>query len=49
MRFGGENGVDRQDPLIAPIGTLVDQSEILSKKYGLRSSYTLPEFVDARS
>jgi len=46
MRFGGENGVDRQDPLIAPIGTLVDQSEILSKKYGLRTSYTLPTFVE---
>ncbi|WP_185964985.1 TonB-dependent receptor [Glacieibacterium frigidum] len=45
MRFGGENTDDRQDPLIAPIGTLVDQSEINSKKYGLRTSYTLPEFV----
>ena len=42
MRFGGENTDDRQDPLIAPIGTLVDQSEINSKKYGLRTSYTLP-------
>lgn len=45
MRFGGENTDDRQDPLIAPIGTLVDQSEINSKKYGLRTSYTLPEFL----
>lgn len=45
MRFGGENTDDRQDPLIAPIGSLVDQSEINSKKYGLRTSYTLPEFV----
>jgi iron complex outermembrane receptor protein len=45
MRFGGENTDDRQDPLIAPIGSLVDQSEINSKKYGLRTSYTLPEFI----
>lgn len=45
MRFGGENTDDRQDPLIAPIGTLVDQSEINSKKYGLRTSYTLPELL----
>jgi iron complex outermembrane recepter protein len=45
MRFGGENSVDRQDPLIAPIGTLVDQSEIRSKKYGLRTSFTLPDFL----
>lgn len=45
MRFAGELDDDRQDPLIAPIGTLVDQSSINSKKYGLRTSYTLPEFV----
>lgn len=44
MRFGGENTDDRQDPLIAPIGTLVDQSEINSRKHGLRTSFTLPEF-----
>lgn len=46
MRFPGEASADRQDPLIAPIGTLYDQSEIRSKKYGLRTSYTLPEFID---
>ncbi|MEO6581510.1 MAG: TonB-dependent receptor [Sphingomicrobium sp.] len=45
MRFAGENGADRQDPLIAPIDTLVDQSEINSKKYGLRTSYTRPNFL----
>ncbi|ATY33819.1 TonB-dependent receptor [Sphingomonas psychrotolerans] len=45
MRFAGENGVDRQDPLIAPLGTLVDQSEINSEKYGLRTSYTRPDFL----
>ena len=28
MRFPADNGADRQDPLIAPIGQLVDQSEV---------------------
>ena len=45
MRFPGENSVDRQDPLIAPVGTLVDQSEIKSEKYGVRTSYTRPDFL----
>lgn len=45
MRFAGELDPSRQDPLIAPIGTLIDQSEILSKKYGLRNSYTRPDFL----
>lgn len=45
MRFPGDNGADRQDPLIAPIGTLVDQSEVLSKKYGLRTSYAKDDFL----
>ena len=45
MRFPGENGTDRQDPLIAPLGTLVDQSEVLSKKYGLRTSYSREDFL----
>ena len=39
MRYPAENGDDRQDPLIAPLGTLWDQSEIRSKKKGLRTSY----------
>ncbi len=39
MRYPPENGADRQDPLIAPLGTLWDQSEIRSKKKGLRTSY----------
>ena len=39
MRYPAENGDDRQDPLIAPLGTLVDQSEIRAKKAGLRTSY----------
>lgn len=45
MRYPGDNGVDRQDPLIAPIGTLVDQSEVRSKKYGLRTSFTRPDLL----
>lgn len=45
MRFPGDNGVDRQDPLIAPIGTLVDQSEVLSNKYGLRTSFSIPDLL----
>ena len=40
MRYPAENGADRQDPLIAPLGTLWDQSEIYAKKKGLRTSWT---------
>ena len=43
MRFPADNGADRQDPLIAPLGTLVDQSEIASQKRGLRTSWTRPD------
>ena len=39
MRFVTENGADRQDPLIAPLGQLIDQSEINSQKRGVRSAY----------
>lgn len=39
MRYPAEDGADRQDPLIAPIGTLVDQSEIRARKKGLRNSW----------
>jgi len=39
MRYPAENGADRQDPLIAPLGTLVDQSEIRTRKNGLRTAY----------
>ena len=42
MRFPADNGADRQDPLIAPIGTLVDASEIASEKEGVRASWTRP-------
>ncbi len=41
MRFVAElGGADKQDPLFAPLGTLVDQSEINSQKKGLRSSWS---------
>jgi iron complex outermembrane recepter protein len=43
MRFPGDNGADRQDPLIAPLGQLVDQSEIVSEKRGVRTSWTRPD------
>lgn len=39
MRYPAENGDDRQDPLIAPLGTLIDQSEIRTRKKGLRTSW----------
>jgi len=46
MRFVAEKGgPDKQDPLIAPLGTLVDQSEVFSKKRGLRTGYTRPDFL----
>jgi iron complex outermembrane receptor protein len=47
MRFPGDNGPDRQDPLIAPLGTLVDQSEIVSEKKGARTSWTRPDIFGA--
>ena len=34
----------KQDPNIAPVGTLVDQSEITAKKHGVRSIYVRPDF-----
>ncbi|NML63075.1 TonB-dependent receptor [Massilia sp. RP-1-19] len=44
MRFVAEKGgADKQDPLLAPLGTLVDQSEVNSQKKGLRTSWTRPE------
>jgi iron complex outermembrane receptor protein len=42
MRFPPDNGNDRQDPLIAPLGTLVDASEVASEKEGVRTSWTRP-------
>ncbi len=45
MRFPPDNGNDRQDPAIAPIGTLVDASEIASEKEGIRTSWTRPNLL----
>ena len=45
MRFLPEATPDKQDPLIAPLGTLVDQSEINSQKKGLRTSWTRPDIL----
>lgn len=43
MRYPAENGSDKQDPLLAPLGQLVDQSEVNSAKRGLRTSWTRGE------
>ncbi|WP_305805782.1 TonB-dependent receptor [Stenotrophomonas sp. YIM B06876] len=40
MRYPAEKGSDKQDPLIAPLGQLVDQSEVNSQKRGVRTSWT---------
>ncbi|RPE77037.1 TonB-dependent receptor [Vulcaniibacterium tengchongense] len=45
MRYPTENSIDRQDPEIAPIGQLNDQSEIHSKKKGLRTGWTRGNFL----
>jgi iron complex outermembrane recepter protein len=42
MRYLSDNTLDRQDPLLAPIGALIDQSEIRSEKKGMRSSWARP-------
>ena len=45
MRYPAEDGADRQDPLIAPIGKLVDQSEIRARKKGFRTSWDKENLV----
>lgn len=45
MRYPAENGSDKQDPLIAPLGQLIDQSEVNSDKRGLRTSWTRGQFL----
>ena len=45
MRFEAEDGADRQDPAIKPLGTLIDQSEINSQKKGVRTSWTGQNFL----
>jgi iron complex outermembrane receptor protein len=47
MRFVAEKGgADKQDPLIAPLGTLTDQSEVNSQKKGLRTGWTRPNLMN---
>ena len=47
MRFPAESGADRQDPLIPSprdsAGQLIDQSEVASKKKGVRTSFARQE------
>ncbi|HMH68372.1 MAG TPA: TonB-dependent receptor [Pinirhizobacter sp.] len=45
MRYLPELADDKQDPLIAPLGTLYDQSEIDAHKKGLRTSWTRPDLL----
>jgi len=46
MRFVAEKGgPDKQDPLIAPLGTLTDQSEVNSQKRGLRTGWSRPDLA----
>ena len=44
MRFPGDDSNDKQDPAISAT-RFFDQSEIFSEKYGLRTSYTHPDFL----
>jgi iron complex outermembrane receptor protein len=46
MRYPAENGSDKQDPLLAPLGQLVDQSEVNSAKRGARTSWTRGELFN---
>jgi iron complex outermembrane receptor protein len=46
MRYPTENGIDRQDPAIAPLGTIIDQSEIHSEKKGIKTSYAYSDLFD---
>ena len=49
MRFNRElGGSDKQDPLFAPLGTLVEQSEINSQKRGMRSSWSHADLLGVK-
>jgi iron complex outermembrane receptor protein len=41
--YGGTTSKNFQDPSIAPTGTLIDQSEIVADKVGLRTSWIRPD------
>lgn len=43
--FGAGNFPLFQDPSIAPVGTLIDQSEITAEKVGLKAAYARPDFL----
>jgi iron complex outermembrane receptor protein len=43
--YGGGNFAAFQDPAIAPVGTLVDQSEIVADKEGLRTTWVRPDLL----
>jgi iron complex outermembrane receptor protein len=46
MRFVAElDSPAKQDPLFAPVGTLIEQSEIDSRKKGLRTSWTRQDIM----
>jgi len=42
MSFGAQNVASFQDPLIAPLGTLYDQSVVETTKYGARTIWVRP-------
>ncbi|HZX26296.1 MAG TPA: TonB-dependent receptor [Telluria sp.] len=47
MRFVAEKGgADKQDPDIAPLGTLTDQSEVNSQKHGVRTGWNRGDLFD---
>jgi iron complex outermembrane receptor protein len=45
MRFVAELDSGKQDPLFATVGTLIEQSEIDSRKKGLRTSWTRQDIL----
>ncbi len=45
--YGGGNFGSFQDPTIAPIGELFDQSAIVSRKYSLRTTYNKDDLFDS--
>ncbi|WP_338760271.1 TonB-dependent receptor [Massilia sp. METH4] len=46
--FGADNSATFQDPLIAPVGTLYDQSRIAASKYGSKVGLTKSDLLDGR-
>ncbi|MBB3225135.1 TonB-dependent receptor [Pseudoduganella umbonata] len=46
--FGADNSATFQDPLIAPNGTLYDQSRIVASKYGSKVGLTKDGLLDGR-